>query len=80
MVLALSGVFFNVLYGITCLEFLHVAIGGSFVSSMIPFTVALWNAELPGPNSENEELVKHLVTFVTSWSKRDVMNENTPLV
>jgi len=84
LVLALSGVFFNALYNKTCWQFLHVAIGGSFVSSMIPFTVALWYAELPGPNSENGELAKRLVAFVTSpfssGSKRDVLNENTPLV
>jgi hypothetical protein len=84
LVLALSGVFFNVLYSMICVEFLHVAIGGSFVSSMIPFTVALWNAELPGPNSENGELAKHVVAFATSLfsagSKRDGLNENTPLV
>eukprot|EP00984_Skeletonema_dohrnii_P012776 scaffold5217_cov80-Skeletonema_dohrnii-CCMP3373.AAC.1 len=88
LVLALSGVGFNILYGMTCVEFLHVAIGGSFVGSMIPFTIALWNAELPGPTDvDSGEVIKGVVGYVTSLlsgRKDDAgysgLSENTPLV
>jgi len=61
-VLVLSGVGFNVLYSMICVEFLHVAIGGSFVGAMIPFTIALWNAELPGPTDvDSGEVIKGVV-------------------
>eukprot|EP00985_Skeletonema_marinoi_P003170 scaffold1317_cov136-Skeletonema_marinoi.AAC.4 len=88
LVFVLSGVGFNVLYSMICVEFLHVAIGGSFVGAMIPFTIALWNAQLPGPTDvDSGEVIKGVVGYVTSLlsgRKDDAgyggLSENTSLL
>lgn len=52
-VFAILGVVMLQVYRSTCIEFVHVAIGGSFVTSVIPFSVAILNAEyLPGDVEE----------------------------
>jgi hypothetical protein len=63
LVFALLGVFSLGVYKEKCIEFIHVAIGGSFVFSLIPLSIAIWNAEPPS-DEEDEE---------------GVTNENTPL-
>ena len=54
LVCALLGVFMLQVYNKTCIEVVHMFIGGSFVFSMVPLTVALWNAELPKDGVEND--------------------------
>jgi len=63
-VLAMLGVVMLAVYKSTCIEFVHVAIGGSFVSSLIPFSIALLNAEYSSTPGDVEQGA----------------NENTPLV
>ncbi len=52
------GVFSLQYYVRSCVEFVHAMIGGGFVLSVIPLSVAIWNAELPkteeGDDDENE--------------------------
>jgi len=45
LVMALLGVGMFQLYKEICNEIVHIFIGGSFVCSVIPFSVALWNIE-----------------------------------
>jgi len=45
-VLAMLGVIMLTVYRSSCVELVHLFIGGSFVASVIPFSVALANAEL----------------------------------
>jgi len=54
-VLCLCGVFSNVVYNAIDDEWVHALISGSFISSVIPLTVAFWNAESLDPNEEEEE-------------------------
>ncbi len=86
---ALLGVFFNVLYEMICVAFIHVAIAGSFACSMIPFIVAVFNAELPGPDvpSDSDEVIKGAIGYVISLllgrmssAGASGLDENTPLV
>ena len=44
-VLVIFGVVFNAVYQATDAEWVHIFIGGSFVSSTIPLGIALLNAE-----------------------------------
>merc|ERR1719343_464757 len=44
----LGGVAFNIFYSVTCVEAMHLGIGGCFISAVVPFTIAVRNAqELP---------------------------------
>lgn len=87
VVIALLGVFFAALYEIICVEFIHVAIAGSFACSMIPFIIAVMNAELPGPDVPSDEVIKGAIRYVISLfcgratsAVAGDLNENTPLV
>jgi hypothetical protein len=57
------GVFSLRYYERVCVEFVHVMIGGGFVLSVVPLSVAIWNAELPNKTVEGD----------------DAVNETTPL-
>lgn len=87
---ALLGVFFDALYAKICVEFIHVAIAGSFASSMIPFSIAVLNAELPGDvDVASDEVIKGAIRYVISLilgrmrsasAGAGDLNENAPLV
>ena len=55
LVFILLGVVFLNVYESVCIEFIHTFIGGSFVSSMVPLSVAIWYVEPPTPK-ENDEI------------------------
>lgn len=56
LALALLGVGMTSVYMSTGIEWVHVFIGGSFVASLIPFTIAiLWAEELPEEMETSEE-------------------------
>lgn len=88
LVFALLGVFFDALYAKICVEFLHVAIAGSFACSMIPLSIAVLNAELPGDvDVASDEVIKGAISYAisvlfgrTRSDGADDLNENTPLV
>lgn len=63
LVLTLTGVMMLGVYKRECIEFIHVAIGGSFVLSLVPFSIAIWAAEPAkkeedGATDENTPLFK----------------------
>lgn len=51
LVLTLCGVFAFAQYKVHCIEFMHILIGGSFVLSLVPLSVAIWFVE---PAADNE--------------------------
>mmetsp|Transcript_3716 Transcript_3716/g.8873 ORF Transcript_3716/g.8873 Transcript_3716/m.8873 type:complete len:275 (-) Transcript_3716:1726-2550(-) len=54
-IFAMLGVGANAWYNATCIEFVHLGIGGSFITSVIPFGIAILNAELEASPPEDEE-------------------------
>ena len=66
---ALSGVVGNFLYAATCIEFIHAAIASSFGCSMIAFSIALWHAELPGPDVSSDEVFKGVARQIKLWNR-----------
>ena len=55
LVLAMTGVVMNVVYRSTGAEWVHGLIGGSFISSTIPLTIAFLNSEVKEGDSRNQE-------------------------
>ena len=54
-VFAILGVAMNGVYRSTCIEFVHIYIGGSFVTSVIPFGIAILYAEYESSTPEEVE-------------------------
>ena len=54
LALALTGVAMTAVYNATGIEWIHIFIGGSFIASLIPFSLAIFYAE-PGDEIENIE-------------------------
>ena len=54
-VFAMLGVAMNFVYRATCIEFVHLGIGGSFIVSVIPFAIAILNAEYESPTPVDVE-------------------------
>eukprot|EP00986_Skeletonema_menzelii_P014108 scaffold8917_cov174-Skeletonema_menzelii.AAC.1 len=65
---ALCGVVANFLYEATCIEVIHAAIASSFACSVISFSVALWHAELPGPDVSSDEVIKGVARQIKLWN------------
>lgn len=55
-VLAMCGVAFNIIYRATGAEWVHLLIGGSFVSSTIPLSIAFFNVDVMVKEDEDEEI------------------------
>ena len=63
----------------SCVEFVHATIGGGFVLSVIPLSVAIWNAELP-KTEEGDDAVNETRNAELPKAEEgdDVVNETTP--
>jgi len=66
-VFAMLGVAMNAVYRATCIEFVHLAIGGSFIFSVVPFGIALNAAEheSPAPIDVEEGVIQDETTPIT---------------
>lgn len=67
-VFAMLGVGMNALYQGTCIEFVHLGIGGAFITSVIPFGIAILNVEyesLPPADVEEENVPNEKPTIAS---------------
>ena len=63
----MTGVMMLAVYNATDLEWIHGLIGGSFIASTIPLSIAFWNAQLQDESPEEspeEESGKQEVEIV----------------
>jgi len=57
-VLTMCGVIFLAVYNATDIEWVHAFIGGSFISSVIPLSIAFLNAELKEEDNNENEVIE----------------------